>query len=150
MYSSREKINKLYDAIYQIQEFYNDYAKGLNISYHEIKIYCALLDDEIVTQTLLCEYTGCSKTTINSMIKRFLQRGHIVMLENPENRREKFLVMTEAGIDFATEHIVPLMELEEKAADFMSDNEVNVGYYVYQKYLDQLKAGLPQPPVLEE
>lgn len=139
MYSEREKADKLFRSIHQVLDFYNDYAKRLNLSYYEVMIYCTLLNDEVVTQTQLCEQTGCTKSTINSMVKRSLKKGHMMMMENPENRREKFLMMTEEGKSFAMVHIQPIMELEENAVRLLSDDEVDVGCYVCDKYYELLR-----------
>jgi DNA-binding MarR family transcriptional regulator len=50
-----------------------------------------------VTRTKLTEATGLRRTTLRDVVKRLIDRGHVLEVPNPNDGRSTLLVLTPAG-----------------------------------------------------
>ncbi len=137
---SREKINLIYDAVKKVNRAYEVWASNHGLTLYEMQIYYVILEsgNRMITQKDLCTQLDAPKTSINSIIKKQLKTNRIEMEVNPLNKREKIIVLTEEGKQFAEELILPLFRYEEDAVSAILDNDLEIAISVENKFADNL------------
>ncbi len=137
---SREKINLIYDAVKKVNRAYEVWASNHGLTLYEMQIYYVILEsgNRMITQKDLCTQLDAPKTSINSIIKKQLKTNRIEMEVNPLNKREKNIVLTEEGKQFAEELILPLFKCEEFAASEISDDNFKIAISVQNEFADNL------------
>jgi DNA-binding MarR family transcriptional regulator len=73
---------------------------------------------------MICDCTGLTKQTVNSVIRSLKSEGHVTLSPGCEDRREKQVVLTEKGIAYSREVLVPLHELERTVLNIMGSDRV--------------------------
>lgn len=137
---SREKINLIYDAVKKVNRAYEVWASNHGLTLYEMQIYYVILEsgNRMITQKDLCTQLDAPKTSINSIIKKQLKTNRIEMEVNPLNKREKIIVLTEEGKQFAEELILPLFRCEEDAVSTITDNDLEIAISVQNEFADNL------------
>ncbi len=117
---SRDRIDRLYEAIRRADQAYEVWAAAHGLALYELQIYYEMMknEGEAIRQKDLCKTLDAPKTSINSMVKKRMQSGHFCMDVNPENKREKIISFTSEGKKFAKELIEPLFQYEEEGILF--------------------------------
>lgn len=134
----RTRINRMYDAVASIDLLYEEYAEINGIGYLDMLLFYELLeDDEPYTQKRMCDTLEISKTTLNSVIKRWMPE-YIGLSLNEGNHREKWIVLTEEGTAYAHKLIDPLFKMEGKAIKLITDDEIETVERIVSKYADAL------------
>lgn len=97
----------------QMNIAFEEYAKKMGLSYTSLMVLTIIYSsEESCTQKMICERTLLPKQTVNSIITSFY-KNHIVELhELPWDRRNKAVVLTEAGKKFAGAIIMRLQSAE--------------------------------------
>lgn len=75
------------------------------------------------TQKRICGEIQYPKQAVNPVVKTFLEEGYIELRENPQNRRNKEIFLTEAGKKLCREVVEPLLTMEAAAMDRMGERE---------------------------
>ena len=117
---SRDRIDRLYEAIRRADQAYEVWAAAHGLTLYELQIYYEMMknEGEAIRQKDLCKTLDAPKTSINSMVKKRMQSGHFCMDVNPENKSEKIISFTSEGKKFAKELIEPLFQYEEEGILF--------------------------------
>lgn len=110
-------------AVNVICQIYDNMAKNLGIKSEMLSLLYALDDGNIYTQTDICHKWNIPKTTINSVIQDGCKKGLIKLEENPANRKEKFIKITDFGKVFSHEVLSCIYKLEEEA--FNDDDQTS-------------------------
>lgn len=113
MTKKRENIKRIMISVNLICQTYEYMAKKLGIKDEMLSLLYALDDQKIYTQKTICKLWNIPKTTINAIIQESKERNLITLEENPLNRKEKNIRMTEYGKMFSEEILKPLYALEE-------------------------------------
>ena len=87
---------------------------------------------------------GISKQTVNSAIRK-LESEHIVYLEKYSGREKKVL-LTEAGTDFAGKTIAHLFTAEINAFSSWTEDEVKAYIHFLEKFISSFRAQVSQLP----
>lgn len=74
-----------------------DELQELDLSFSQMTALHHLRADSPATVTLLSERTRLSLPAASHLLERLVQRGLVTRQENPENRREKLVALTDAG-----------------------------------------------------
>lgn len=137
---SREKINLIYDAVKKVNRAYEVWASNHGLTLYEMQIYYVILEsgNRMITQKDLCTQLDAPKTSINSIIKKQLRTNRIEMEINPLNKREKIIVLTEEGKQFAEELILPLFRCEEDAVSTITNKDLEIAISVQNEFADNL------------
>lgn len=137
---SRNNVDRIYDAVKKINRAYEAWSDLHGLTLYEMQMFYVIWcrESRCITQKELCQELDAPKTSVNSIIKRQLQAGWIVMEVNPRNKREKVISLTEAGETFAKRLIEPLLAYEEEAAAQMNDEEVETAVRVQNRFADCL------------
>ena len=122
----REQLTKFNSIMQGIERFYEDYAKSVGLTYMSLTvleiIYYA---PNPITQKEICEESHYIKQMVNTIVKNFYENGYIEFKEVESDRRNKYVLFTSNGKEYADKIMKPLMEREEKAIAVLSKEERN-------------------------
>ena len=115
-----KEINDLVNAYCRLRDrqhaVYSKCAKLHGLTTNELFVLDILwFAPEGCTQTEICERLSSNKQTIAAIITRFWKKGYIVYEEVVEDRRNKRILFTEAGREYAGKIIPPAAEAENIA-----------------------------------
>lgn len=115
MQSNREKIRRLMIAIDQIDEAYYKVLRTLGIKDNAFVLFYAIADGNVYSQKRLCDEWSVPRTTLNTIVQEYVEKGYIRLLST--GHKEKEIVLTDAGKAFAEEILTPIFAAEEKAIE---------------------------------
>lgn len=114
---SREIVNKINSLLNQSCYLYAQYAQEAKISYIEMMVLYALLNtDAPLTQIELGAYYGISKQSVNSVVKKYKTEGYIKVLQAEKDKRQKYLKLTNKGIEYSHSILDKLMAIEDEVS----------------------------------
>lgn len=71
------------------------------------------------TQKKIADYTGLSKQTVSTVMRSLKEEGLVLLSAGEQDRREKYVQLTEKGTACAAELLAPLYALENRVFDVM-------------------------------
>ena len=122
----RNQMAQFNASLQTIEKIYEEYAKSVGLTYMSLTVLHIICDcgvDEQCTQKLITEKSHYNKQVVNVIIKGFYEKGHILLEELKEDRRNKQIILTEKGKNYAEEILSPLWEIEEQALSVLKDSE---------------------------
>ena len=128
------KLNKnpenlfLYHYIEELISDYGSYYQA-NLKSHDltIKEYSVLLRIRFIgksTQRELVELFKVSGAYMAKLLRKFEDENYILRVENPENRREKIVELTEKGIEKTNQLIEIIDDWEKEVTCNLSKDEI--------------------------
>ncbi len=129
---------KEYNHIYkETNRIYHDIALKLKLSDSAFDILYAVcqLGDGCL-QRDICSLSATSKQTINSSIRKLEREGHIIL--KPGKGRQMHIFLTETGMELAKERIFPVIEIENKVFDSLTEEESRELLRLSRKYIEIL------------
>lgn len=103
---------------------YDDYAKRNGLLMKTLLVLNALYyAKDGMTQKEITDRTFQSKQTVNLIIKNLLKESYVTVEENPENKRIKFVKLTEEGRNYAKEPVVHITWAEDMAMSMFTPEE---------------------------
>lgn len=115
MNNDRENIRKIMISVNVICQIYSEMAKKLIIKDDMLSLLYALDDGKPHTQSDICHSWNIPKTTINTIVQECKERKLLTLEEKPENRKEKYLKITDYGKIFSNEILQSIYAIEDKA-----------------------------------
>ena len=107
-----------------IEKFYEIYAKSAGLTCMSLTVLEILYHAESpCTQKEICGFSHYNKQVVNTIVKSFYQKGYVEFCAVLDDRRNKHVLLTESGKQYADKIMEPLMEIEEKALSVLSDDE---------------------------
>lgn len=120
----REQLSKFNGIMQGIEKFYEDYAKSVGLTYMSLTVLEIIYHaSKPITQKEICEKSHYIKQMVNTIVKNFYENGYVEFTEVVEDRRNKYVLFTENGKEYADKILKPLIEMEEKAIKVLSDAE---------------------------
>lgn len=116
--------DRLIEIYQNMDNAYEAYAKAHGLTYLSM-----LVLDEIYTlgdgctQKEISEHTHYPKQSINLIVKGFLEAGLVSLRELPENRKNKGIYLTEAGLSRCQSVIAPLRQQEDAALSELGEQD---------------------------
>jgi len=110
---------------------------ALQLLYESARLY---------TQKEVCEKLGLPKQFINSVVKSLWEQGY-VQLKEARDRRNKKIILTDAGKDYAVLVLKPLDDAETAAWEGFSDEDLVTFTGTMERYTKALGEALRCPPV---
>ena len=137
-------ISEKQEAINQIFEFIDDiyyqYSSSFGITDTELSILYALSEhDGEYLQSDICKEWSYSLQTIHTTIKNMEKRGLIELIRKADNKKNKYINLTEAGRKLVDSIMMPLIAAEEEALGMLSAEEQDILLPILQKYAKALK-----------
>ena len=116
----QEEIRKHLDQYYTIlnatNNLYSAWAKQKGLSYHTLLVLYALCrSGSGCRQSDICNDWMIPKQTVNSVLKSLEARGYVSYQVQPEDRRNKRVLLTPAGLAYAQPILEDLYRLEASA-----------------------------------
>ena len=103
---------------------YDEYAKRNGLLMKTLLVLNALYyAKDGMTQKEIKDSTFQSKQTVNLIIKNLLKEAYVTVEENPENKRIKFVKLTEEGRNYAKEPVVHITWAEDMAMSMFTPEE---------------------------
>ncbi len=140
--TNREQVDLIYDAVKKINQAYEYWCAKNGVTLYEMQLYYIIKESgkESMTQKSLSEKLDAPKTSVNSIIKKQIEKGFVKMETNPLDRREKMLSLTQKGKDWAEKLVLPLFEFEEKAVSSLKERNLQVATKCQNEFADSLLA----------
>lgn len=134
----QEQINRYYQIWCDATQLYEKWSKQRGITYNTVLALCTLLSNqEHCTQKMICEQWGLPKQTVNTILKDFEKKGYVSLTSLPSDKRNKRILLTDVGRDYANEISVALNNLDSYAAEKMgleNMKNLNDSLTLYLKY----------------
>lgn len=139
--TNREYVDLIYDSVKQINSVYEKWSLKHGLTLYEMQVYYVLLQkkEERITQKELCEILDAPKTSVNSMIKKQIQRGYVELCVNEKNKREKIVKLTQDGMVFAKQLILPLFKMEEEAISMLDTKKIQQAIHIQLRFANALR-----------
>lgn len=103
---------------------YDEYAKRNGLLMKTLLVLNALYyAKDGMTQKEITDRTFQSKQTVNLIIKNLLKEAYVTVEENPENKRIKFVKLTEEGRNYAKKPVVHITWAEDTAMSMFTPEE---------------------------
>ena len=114
-----------------IINLYCKWVKDKGINYHTFLVYYALLERKM-TQKELSLRTHLIKQTINNIVKQMLERKEIYFEDIPNNKKEKYVVLTKKGEKAAHQVTDDLIEVEHRVVTKVGKEKLQELYTLSQ------------------
>lgn len=102
---------------------YADYAKSIGFSYTSLSVMGMIHCMPNCTQKEIADNCFLPKQTVNSIITSFLKNGWVKLEEVPEDRRNKTVNLTEAGMAKANDILKQTHDSEMEALKALTKEE---------------------------
>lgn len=115
---------RLIENLKKIDSTYEGYAKSKGMTYITLSILEVIHEmKDACTQKQIVEATYYPKQTVNLAVKQFLESGYVEMKEIPADRRNKNIILTKKGREYAESIITPLEEADAAAMKQMGTEQ---------------------------
>lgn len=126
------------------EDLYRQLAKRFGMSECSFWILYSLRETTTsITQSELCYALSQPKQTINSALKKMQDYGFIELLIN-QDRRKKYIRLTDKGALLAQETVDKVILLENQTFDTFTEEEQSLFLQLLHKYTDNLKINLSE------
>lgn len=105
---------EMYSAWSKGTVLYTRWADINHIGYPELMILYTLISGRQLTQKKITEEIGLVKATVNTVIRDLKNRGLVTLTASRNDKRRKYVSLTEEGKIYAEEIIRPLLEMEDR------------------------------------
>lgn len=123
----KNQADLLSERFQSIDNLYDDYAKSVGLTFMSLLILEIIFaTPENCTQKLICQQTRLPKQSVNTVIKSFLDQGYIDLKEDPSDRRNKKIRLSEAGRTYAKNIIETMWNAEQLAMEKMTLEQRNM------------------------
>lgn len=124
-----------------INGYYHEAALKLGLSDVEMNILYALcMEGSGCYQSLLYKNTGLTRSTVNTVIRRF-EKAELMYLKNGKGRNT-CVFLTEKGESFLKNTVQKIVDLEGYIFSNWTDEERSLFLKLNKKYAADLKAGI--------
>lgn len=108
------------------------WAQAHDINPYKLKPLYALYLEPRITQKKISETCSLPKQTVSNAIRELKEQGYIMLESDPDDKREKHIVLTESGERYLMEVTAPAVEMEKRII-------ARMGKDTYLSLLDGLK-----------
>lgn len=131
-------------AFDDLMSTYDYYARQNGLQSKSLQILLWLYhypkrNEKNITQQFLVRKTQSSKQVVNATIKSWGKKGFLELIENPDDKRHKFIRLTPLGQSYAQKVILPLEQMEKASFQILSNEEKELLNKLTRKYTAALK-----------
>lgn len=119
-----EQIKQINHIIRQINKLYSRWAQKHDTNQYTLSILHMLVTEEKFTQKKFIESHDVPKQSVNNVILDLKRNGLIEMIPSEEDKREKYIVLTDAGKKYSKKLLSPLFLLESEVVEAMSQESM--------------------------
>lgn len=117
----REIMLRLNNALNSIDSAYAVIAKKHSLTFNALMMICFLDTSEHITQKQICNVLHLPKSTVHSILLEFMKQGYITLVAG-SNKKEKFVVFTDAGKKAFSKILKETQCFEDKILCALGDN----------------------------
>lgn len=135
-------MNKIDELACYISEFnliYKNYAKSKNITYTKLAILYSAYYDEFACQKNICKTFALPKQTVNNEVVLMIRENLISYVESTENKKIKYIVLTDKGKEKANNILPDLSKIENYTINKLSEEFINDITVKLKKLVETLK-----------
>ena len=110
----RDLITRFYLCTNRMDGLYYQAARKLGVNENDLSLLYFLLDGPPRSQKQLSEDLNIPKTTVNTIVREYVQAGYARLVPG-DRGKEREVVLTQAGRDYALPILRPLYAAEERA-----------------------------------
>lgn len=129
-----KNLKRFYLAWQRLNHVYEEFAKKQDLTY--ISMFILQLIDDGTTQKELCDTLYFPKQTVNKVILSFEKKGYITLVENPQDKRSRSIMMTKKGRKFQNTVIPAIERAELETFASLSEQEQQIMTDLWEKYTD--------------
>lgn len=137
--NERDLARKLTFAIFKINGIENSIDRKVAVGYAELCLMYALDDGQSHSQKQICVQWGISKTTLNTIVKRWEQEGLLMLNKIAGKRREMEIELTEKGLIKARQSLESVYAAENTAMKKTVKKYSDTFIEVLEYYAEALK-----------
>ncbi len=116
----RAEIDMYYQNWFRLNEAYSIWAQKHGTTYNLLfTLYEISVAEEGCTQQMICRKLCLPKQTVSFLLAKLEKQGHVFRRENPKDRRNKLVFLTESGAQYAHALLGALDEAEIRAYRIM-------------------------------
>lgn len=109
----------------QINILYCKWAEHCGINYTTLMTLYGLDIHGNMTQKDICNFYGFPKQTVNGIVHDLLNNGYVELKTNPKDKREKLILLTQAGETYAKGLLAPLYRAEQYVFSVIGDERIS-------------------------
>lgn len=107
--------NNQFNAVWaKSTALYTKAASVLGVGYPEMMVLYALDTMGKLTQKQIAENFGMQKQTVHTVVSALQKKGYLLLEASEGDKREKQIILTESGQEYAYRIIAPLRKVENK------------------------------------
>ncbi len=135
-----------FSLIQGLDRVYGEYARKNGLTYMSLLVLEAIRDNRGCTQKQVCEETNYPKQTVNMIVKSFMDKGWVELVELPGDRRNKAVNLTAEGEAFADKVVDPFWNCARDVLMKMDDQERATAFKVISAFDDEFFAAARNLP----
>ena len=116
----RKTMNRLNSALGKIDVAYEVIAKKYGLTYNALMMVYLIDQTENITQKQICDELHLPKSTVHSILSDFIKQGY-ANLTGGNNKKEKFVIITESGKHYFSNLLEETQSLEKNVLDTLGD-----------------------------
>lgn len=135
----KETIDHSYEFWFGMNSVYEKWTKDNGLTSNSVMIlYLTKNSNQFITSKLIIDKLYLSKQTVNSVLNSMEKDGLLVRKINENNKREKLIVLTSKGNEFADKILRDLYDYESKAYSQLTEYERTMFVEICNKLLKAL------------
>ncbi|MGL4950614.1 MAG: MarR family winged helix-turn-helix transcriptional regulator [Mycoplasma sp.] len=139
MYKDKYKmLDTLNQQILEIISLYEQWSKKYNLNHNSLAIMYLINNNWFITQKQICDSLSLSKTTVNSILQKFIDNKWVTLVTNEVNRKEKNINLTKEGNDHFQSVINQYYVLQSEVVENISVEDMAI----LVKTMDKLSANV--------
>lgn len=127
-----KNLKRFYLAWQRLNHVYEEYAKEHDLTY--ISMFVLQLIDDGTTQKEICDTLYFAKQTVNKVILSFEKKEYVTLVENPDDRRARSIMLTEKGRAFQRQVISHIDKAELETFASLTEPEQQIMTDLWDKY----------------
>ena len=128
----QKNLKRFYLAWQRLNHVYEEYAKEHDLTY--ISMFVLQLIDDGTTQKEICDTLYFPKQTVNKVILSFEKKEYVTLVENPDDRRARSIMLTEKGRAFQRQVISHIEKAELETFASLTEPEQQIMTDLWDKY----------------
>ncbi|AET57248.1 MarR family winged helix-turn-helix transcriptional regulator [Paenibacillus terrae] len=135
----KESIRNYYEVYFGIGSIYDKLAKKHGITSGVLFVLYVIYENQNnCTQRLICAKLLYPKQTVNTILDSFHKQGYITKRVANSDKRNKYILLTESGKNYAESVLSAMLHLEETAFERMSEEDRQAMMKGERAFLEQL------------
>lgn len=108
----------------QTNALYTEWCTERHYNPYRLLVLYAAYGHKPITQKQIADRTGLSKQTVATVMRGLKDEGYVSLSEGTDDKREKYIRLTEKGNTYAGEMLAPLYRLENRVFNLMGEERI--------------------------